>query len=154
MNNSVPEKLQFSKVDQIGIIVHDIDKAIEHYESLGFGPFEPLQGITVIEREMYGKVVDDIAMNVRMAQVGSLQIELIQPVSGISLWKDFLETNGEGINHVAIWVDDIEKETAILVDKGFEVLYRSRFDNGGGAAYFDTREVGGILLELVQWKPK
>ncbi len=33
------EQLPFSKVDQIGVIVRDIDKAVEYYQSLGIGPF-------------------------------------------------------------------------------------------------------------------
>ena len=38
----MPDKSLFSKVDHIGVVVRDIDKAVEYYESLGIGPFEPV----------------------------------------------------------------------------------------------------------------
>jgi len=145
------EKSPFAKVDQVGIIVKDINEAVKYYESLGIGPFETLKGITVIERKVYGRVAEDVSLNVRIAQAGPLQIELIQPSGGKSPWKDFLDTKGEGINHLGFFIDDIEKETAKLEEKGFKVLCSSRFENGGGAVYFDIDRVGGVLFELIQW---
>jgi len=138
-------------VSQVGIIVRDIDKAVEYYESLGIGPFETLKGVTVVERKVYGKVTEDVRLNVRVAQVGPIQIELIQPLEGKSPWMEFLKTKGEGINHLGFFVDDIEKETARLEGIGFKILCSARFENGGGAAYFDTDRVGGVLFEFVQW---
>ena len=149
------EKLSFSKVDQIGVIVRDMDKAIEYYQSLGIGPFEPLKHQGYIERKVLGKPVnvDDIKKTVRAAQMGPIQFELIEPGEGESLWREFLDTRGEGINHLGFFVDDIDKETAKLEKKGFNALYSSRFRNGGGAAYFDIDRIGGVMFELIQWPP-
>ena len=137
----------------MGVIVRDMDKAIEHYSSLGIGPFESLRKLLPIERKVLGKPIDpdNFRLKVRVTQMGPVQLELIQPVAGESLWKEFLETKGEGINHLGFFVDDIDKEEAKLVEKGFKVLYSSRFQSGGGATYFDTGKVGGVILELIQW---
>ena len=78
--------------------------------------------------------------------------ELIQPFEGIkSIWTDFLDTKGEGIQHLAYAVDDIDAEEARLVKKGFSVLYRIRFEEGGGDTYFETDALGGVLLAIVQF---
>jgi 4-hydroxyphenylpyruvate dioxygenase-like putative hemolysin len=149
------EELPFSKVDQIGIVVRDMDKAIEHYQSLGIGLFEPLK-LEIAERVMWGKPVtpDSMKNKVSLAQMGSVQYELIEPVFGNSLWREFLETRGEGIHHLGFFVTDIDKEIAKLEKKGFKIIWRMRFKDGGGSVYFDTDRVGGIILEFIQWPPE
>jgi catechol 2,3-dioxygenase-like lactoylglutathione lyase family enzyme len=156
MENVEAEKSPFSKVNQIGVVVRDMDRAVEYYQSLGIGPFEPLQNVIFVYKEVLGKAIDpdSIKLKIRIAKVGPVDLELIQPIEGESLWKEFLETRGEGINHLGFLVEDIDKEEAKLVAKGFTVLYRSRFKNGGGATYFDTGKIGGVLLELMKWPPQ
>jgi methylmalonyl-CoA/ethylmalonyl-CoA epimerase len=152
MEKTSTEKLPFSRVDQIGIIVRDMDKAIEYYQSLGIGPFESM-GITHTERRVYGKVVTDVKNVVRVAQMGQVQLELVQPVAGKSIQSEFLERHGEGINHLGVFVDDVDREMDKLVQRGFRVIANTRFAGGGGGAYFDTDRIGGVLLEVVQWPP-
>ena len=150
------EKSPFSKVAHIGVVVRDMDKVIEYYQSLGIGPFEPFKSVVAIERKMLGKPIapDSIKMKIKIVKMGPVELEFIEPVEGETLWKEFLETRGEGINHLGFLVDDIDAEEAKLIEKGLTVLYRSRFKNGGGAAYFDTGKVGGILIELIQFPPE
>ena len=45
-------------------------------------------------------------------------------------------------------------EEAKLAEKGLTSLYSCKFEDGGGAAYFDTGKVGGVLFELIQWPPE
>jgi len=153
MEKTGAEKLPLSKVDQVGIIVRDMDEAVEYYQSLGIGPFES-PNIIPTERRVYGKPADDVKNKVKVAQAGRVQFELVQPVSGESVQKEFLETKGEGINHLGFFVDDIDKEVAKLVGKGFKVISSGKFVGGGGFAYFDTAKVGGVIFELIQWSPE
>ena len=147
--------LPFSKVDQIGIVIRNMNKAIEHYQSLGIGPFEPLK-LDIAAREMWGKPVtpDSMKNKVSLATMDSVQYELIEPVFGNSLFSEFLETKGEGIHHLGFFVTDIEKEIANLEEKGSKIIWRMRFKDGGGSVYFNTDQVGGIILEFIQWPPK
>jgi len=146
------EESPFSKVAQIGVIVRDMDKAIEYYQSLGIGPFEPLK-TTSTDRKAYGKPAPEVKNLVRVAQMGQVQFELVQPVSGESVQKEFLESRGEGINHLGFLVDDLDNEVAKLVEKGFKVTNSVKFIGGGGVAYLDTDKVGGVMFELIQWPP-
>ncbi len=153
MEKSKIEEFPFQRIDQVGVIVRDIDQAVEYYSSLGIGPFETLN-VTRFGREMYGKPVgDEVKSLVRIARLGGVQFELVQPVSGESIQKKFLETRGEGINHLGFFVNDFEKEVAGLVRKGFKVIQTHKYVGGGGIAYFDTGEIGGVLFELIQWPP-
>ncbi len=143
----------FPKVDQVGIVVEDMERAVQYYQSMGIGPFQPIKGVVHAERKVRGKIVYDIKNEARVAQIGSLQLELICPVEGNSLQKEFLVTKGEGINHIGCSVDDLDKEVAEMEKKGFKILSRSKFKGGGGAVYFDTTKIGGVIIEFVQWPP-
>lgn len=143
-------KSPFSELHHIGFIVRDADKVAEYYESLGLGPFERLTP-SPKERILRGKPADDLKLKIRMAHVSPLRFELIEPVTGEgSIWKEFLESKGEGISHVAFLVDDIDKAEAELVEKGYKVIFRVRFANGGGTTYFETNEIGGVIFEFFQ----
>ena len=107
-----------------------------------------LSGLT--GKTMYGKPID-FETKIAAVKLGEVGLELIQPVKDAPLFEEFLENVGEGINHIAFVVDDLEKETAKLVDKGVKVILTTRLTSGGGGVYLDTREVGGVIIELVQW---
>ena len=151
------EKPLFSNLHHIAVMVRDMDEAIEYYQSLGMGPFESVtQKVTWTERTLGGKPLplDSKVIKEYLGQMGSVQLQLIQPFIGESFWKEFLETEGEGVHHLAFTVDDIDKETAMMEEKGFEVPYRSRFEGGGGVSYFDTTKIGGTFMEIIQWPQK
>lgn len=149
------EKTPFAKIDQIGVVVNDLDKAIKHYESLGIGPFQPLIP-TYTNRVLWGKPVvpiDSVKIKIAVARLGPVEIELIQPIEGDSHWKRFLDTKGEGIQHLGFFCDDVDREEAKIAKRGFNIIYSSRRVEGGGACYFETG-VGDIVLELIDRRPK
>ncbi len=152
MEKTESEKSPFSKIAHIGILVRDMDKAVEYYQSLGIGPFEPLTAIA-IDRVVHGKPAENVHNLARMVQIGSIHLELVQPISGESVQKEFLERHGEGINHLGFLVDNLDKEVGMLVGKGLKVISSAKFVGGGGFAYLDTDKIGGIVFELLQWPP-
>ncbi len=155
----MPEETPWARVDQIGIVVSDLDRAIKHYESLGLGPFKSRKP-SYLSRELYGRPVppDAVLIKVASAQSGPLQLELVEPVAEGTHWMEFLRAKGEGINHLGLFVDDFDIEAAKLLEKGYRIIYKStfQFPNGalGRAAYFDTDKVGGILIEPIQRSPR
>ena len=84
------EKLPFSQVDHVGVIVKDMDRAVEYYQALGIGPFQSLNVIPT-DTKLGGKPinVNDIKLKIRMAQMGPIRFELIQPLEGGSIRRSF-----------------------------------------------------------------
>ncbi|MFC2018830.1 VOC family protein [Chloroflexota bacterium] len=150
------EGTSLSQVHHIGVVVKDINKAIEHFQALGIGPFEALPkqagDSTVKEAIHRGKPYTGKTI-IRLAQVGPLKIELLQHVSGESINKEFLQSRGEGISHLGFLVDDLDSQIDNLTGKGFDPIFLVRHSHGGGGAFFDTSEVGGFLIELYQPPP-
>ena len=129
------------EIRHLGFIVSDMDKAIEYYKSLGIATVGPERLMTVPEG---GK------LKVRFIQIGSLVLAFFQPVEGESIQLDFLRKHGEGIQHMAFAVSDIDAEVNELLNKGVKLLFRGDMPNGSRIVYFDTGKVGDVLMELVQ----
>lgn len=140
----------------VAVIVKDMDKAIEYYQATGIGTLQPefmLDSTKFTEYKVYGKTSTAIdKLRMRMLNIGSFILEFVQPLEGDPIHNEFVRDYGEGLHHVAYFVDDLEAETARLAEKGIPVITRVYSGPGGaGFAYFDLRQNGGnILIELMQ----
>ena len=141
------------KFHHVGVAIRDIDKTVEYYQSLGIATFEPeilFKSSDFADFTVNGKIPDTIVrLRIRYVQIGPFQLELIQPVEGESPQKESLNRRGDGINHIAFSVDDLDKETNKLVKKGIKIIFSGKRQTGG-FAYFDTRKVGNVIIELIQ----
>ncbi len=140
---------------QIGVIVADIEKAIEGLTSVfGIGPFRiidwPPAGREDMERRYYDEPADFTA---RMAftEAGPVELELIQPVSGRSIWADYLEEHGPGIHHIRFNVDDMKPVTEYLAGQGIGVAQSAHGIRPGTEwANFDSVARVGFTIEVMQ----
>lgn len=135
---------------QVGVVVRDLDRAKAFYERIGIGPFEEGPSAHTLRREIYGEPAPDVEVRGTLAKMGSIEFELMQPVSGKSIQAEFLERHGEGIVHLCAFTDDLERDKEELTGLGYTVISEGWLEDGGHFAYFDTREVGGLVLELFQ----
>lgn len=135
---------------QVGVVVHDLDRATEFYERLGIGPFVEGPSAHTVERRVFGKDAPDAAVKGVIAQMGSIEFELLQPMGGTTVQGEFLKNHGEGIVHICAYSEDIDADRTELEGLGYEVISWGVLEDGGKFAYFDTAKVGGIVLELFQ----
>ncbi|MFC1873206.1 VOC family protein [Chloroflexota bacterium] len=133
----------------VGLVVRDVDKTADFYESLGVGPFEPLV-FGVKNRKLRGAPLSGLKLKIRMAHTGPTRIELIQPIDGIGPWFDFLAHHGEGATHIGYVVNDIDESKKELVKRGLKIIYEGWFENGSAAAYVESEKLGGIIFEIFQ----
>lgn len=138
----------FTRVIQIGIVVRNMDKTVERLTSLGIGPFKemplpPDREEWFRDKRMYAD------FRICSAMIGDVEIELIQPLDGESPHKEFLNTKGEGIQHIGCAVEGLQDNVDKLTKQGVEVLLRAKFPGGGGVAYCDLG-VGNIIVELIE----
>lgn len=152
MANAEQEKSAFQNLHHVGVIVKDIEKTIDYLTSLGIGPFGMPGGPQVVEipfqGELHGKPAE-WKLKVSVARIGGIELELLQPSGGESLWQEFIDSGKEGLHHIGFTVDDIDSEVEKLVKKGIKVLTGAR-EEKGGFAYFETDTIGGIITEFRQ----
>lgn len=140
----------WNRAYQVGVVVRDIEEAVAFYERLGIGPFVEGPSAHAVDRKVYGGPAPDAKVRGRIAQMGNIEFELLQPVSGRTVQGDFLEEHGEGVVHICAHTDDLERDVEELTELGCEVISEGTFEDGGRFAYFDTRRIGGLVLELFQ----
>lgn len=143
----------FEKIHHICLVVRDIEEKIKYYESIGIGPWKeypPLSDYTDIEAP---NIEGFMSLKYMVAQVGDVQIQLVQPSKIDSPQKRFLDTHGEGVYHIGFVVDDVNKGEAAAKKKGLKVLSRGRRPDSSGFNYFDTKEEAGVVL-LIRQSPR
>lgn len=114
----------FKNPIQIGVLVEDLDSYLEKLERIfGIGPFRiadyPPQGEPV-EREYHGKK-GNFKAKFCFYHLGNIELELIQPLEGDSIWEDFIKEHGPGIHHIKFEVDDHEPVRKYLKEHGYEI---------------------------------
>ena len=147
--------LGLGRVGQLGIVVRDIEASMKHYWNvLGIGPWKvytngppPLRNVTYYGRPASYRV------RVALAHTESMVYELIQYLEGDSIHRDFLASHGPGIEHVGIYVPDLEVPLARLRGQGLSILQSADglgMSGDGRYVYLDTQSSLGTILELIQ----
>jgi len=144
-------KVKLPPVEQIGIVVKDIDKAIDYYSStFGLGPFE----IREVKQDgfTYKGKRGSSRLKLAFAKSGPIEIELIQVLEGETPHTEFLKEKGEGLQHLRFRVDDLDKTLADLAKVGIHPIYHQRVAPGIAFAYINSDQIGGVMFELFEYK--
>jgi len=92
---------------------------------------------------------------IAIINAGQVDLEFLQPIGENSSWKDYLDTEGEGVQHIAFRVEDTAKATEFFKQLGMGVVHQGRFDNDDGSyTYIDSREQLLVNVELLHDDPK
>jgi catechol 2,3-dioxygenase-like lactoylglutathione lyase family enzyme len=140
------------KITQIAVVVRDIEAALKSYtETLGWGPWSvfdykpPLLHDTRVKGESV-----EYRMIGAEASVDGLGFELIQPVSGPSIYQEYLDTHGEGVQHIACMKHSAEDSSLMTThwrSKGAEILMSGRIGDSIEFYYLDTAPLLKFVLE-------
>jgi methylmalonyl-CoA/ethylmalonyl-CoA epimerase len=139
------------KLWHVGLSVKSVDEAVKYFESIGGKatdmPAMVLDSANFEVIKTYGKTdAPPWKIKIKMLDLGPLSFELTEPVEGDNYNKTYMDEHGEGANHIAFLVDELEKEVAELEAKGVPAMYHAI----GQYAYMDARKVGGVVIELKQ----
>ncbi len=141
--------MNWERTYQIGIVVKDLDEAIAHFERAGIGPFVEGPSEAAFDRRVHGEPTD-AEVRGALAQMGPIEFELLQPVRGRSIQQEALDEKGEHALHLCAYTDDLQSEITRMTAAGFRVISEGKLLDGGSFAYFETRAVGGLVLEFHQ----
>jgi methylmalonyl-CoA/ethylmalonyl-CoA epimerase len=145
------ENLGSTTLAQVAIVVHNIEEAARRYaDILGLPVPEPIvTGPGLEANQTYRGVPSDARAKLAFFSVGQVQIELIEPLGGASTWQEVLDRKGEGVHHIAFWVEGMQKSVDFLKSRGIPMVQRG--DMGEGQyAYFESEPQLGVMLELLE----
>jgi Glyoxalase/Bleomycin resistance protein/Dioxygenase superfamily len=93
----------------------------------------------------------DFVVDLALSYAGDMQLELIAPVSGESIYTEFLRDSGPGLHHICMETDDMD---AALQDVGAEVVQRGVMPGGMEFAYISAAAAGVPYLEIAHITPE
>jgi len=128
------------KVDHIGIAVKDLDEALKFYtDILGMD----LAGTEIVEEQK---------VKVAFLPVGDSELELLESTDQEGPIAKYIEKKGQGMQHLAIRVDNIEEAIQEMKEKGIRMIDETPRYGAGGAkiAFCHPKSTNGILLELCE----
>lgn len=126
-------------IDHVGIAVRDLEAALELFSSV-FGAPRP---------EI--KELADQGVRGALVPVGQTRLELLEPTAADTPIGRFIERRGEGLHHLAFYVDNLPGKLQIVADRGLQLIDREpREGLSGDIAFIHPSSVFGILTELVE----
>ncbi|MCK5836208.1 MAG: methylmalonyl-CoA epimerase [Desulfobacula sp.] len=132
--------MKILKIDHLGIAVSSIDGKKNFWtDALGLN----LEGTETIEAQK---------VTTAFLPVGESEIELLESTSADGPVAQFIKKKGEGIQHVAFRVENIEDALAELKEKGIALIDKTPRIGAGGAkiAFLHPKATSGVLVELCE----
>jgi catechol 2,3-dioxygenase-like lactoylglutathione lyase family enzyme len=95
----------------------------------------------------------DFVARISFSYAGDTQLELIAPVSGESVYSEFLDRAGPGLHHICVEVDDVE-EAVGAASGNVEVVQRGVMPGGMEFAYVAAEAAGVPYIEIAHISPE
>lgn len=144
-------------VSAIGGAIHQICFVTDDLEGtqrflrdhMGTGRFRVFEDVRFRDLTYRGQPAE-FRIDLSLAYAGDTQFEVIRPLSGPSLYTEFLERRGPGMHHLGFLVDDFDGAAATYAANGYEVAQSGTFGAATRFAYYDTEAPCGAIMELIE----
>jgi methylmalonyl-CoA/ethylmalonyl-CoA epimerase len=132
--------MKILKIDHLGIAVNSIEDGKKFWSGVLGLAYEGDE--TVAEQKV----------TTAFFPVGESEVELLESTSPDGPVAKYIEKRGQGIQHIAFRVEDIEAALAELKEKGIQLIDETPRHGAGGAkiAFLHPKATGGVLVELCQ----
>ena len=132
--------MKILKIDHLGIAVKSIDQGKRFWSDVLGLAFE---GTETVEEQKVATA---------FFPVGESEVELLESTAPDGPVARYIEKKGEGIQHIAFRVDDIDQALSELKEKGIQLIDQTPRKGAGGAriAFLHPKSTGGVLVELCE----
>ena len=132
--------MKIEKIDHLGIAVNTIAE--------GESFWTDVLGIKIEATE----TVESQKVNTAFLPIGESEVELLESTSPDGPIAKYIEKKGQGIQHVAFRVKDIDAALDELKKKGIKLIDQKARIGAGGArmAFLHPKATNGVLVELCE----
>lgn len=132
--------MKIVKIDHLGIAVKNIEEGKKFWTDILGLAFE---GSETVEAQK---------VTTAFFPVGESEVELLESTAPDGPVAKYIEKKGEGIQHVAFRVEDIETALKELKEKGVRLIDETPRKGAGGAriAFLHPKSTNGVLVELCE----
>jgi methylmalonyl-CoA/ethylmalonyl-CoA epimerase len=145
----------FKRAVQVGVVVRDLDQSMRELTDLfGIGPFRIREGSVSGGGYQFCGQSANHSLRVAFTDLGTIELELVQPINGRSIWSDFLAEHGPGIHHIRFNVPNHELLSEYLLSKGIRKTQEGPgVREGSYWVNYDTERCLGFTVEILQPAP-
>jgi len=139
------------RLGHIGIVVADIEAATRTYAQLfGLDVPEIRLSVRAAPRTYRGEPLPpETTVRVARFNLENVEVELMEPVGGPSVWREVLDAGGPAVHHLGFVVPDAGATLAELEGRGYEAIHTGTRPNGRPMGYVDARGDLGVLFEVL-----
>jgi methylmalonyl-CoA/ethylmalonyl-CoA epimerase len=132
--------MKILKIDHLGVAVNSIEDGKNFWSDVLGLDFEGAE------------TVEDQKVTTAFFPVGESEVELLESTSPDGPVAKYIEKKGQGIQHIAFRVENIEAALAELKQKGVRLIDEKPRRGAGGAkiAFLHPKVTGGVLVELCE----
>jgi methylmalonyl-CoA/ethylmalonyl-CoA epimerase len=132
--------MKIKHIDHIGIAVRSIDEGKKF--------FTDVLGLTFEKTE----VIEEQKVKTGFFPITDSELELLESTSPDGPVAKFIEARGEGVQHIAFRVEDIDEALKELKERGVRLIDQEPRKGAGGAriAFIHPKETYGVLVELCE----
>ncbi|MCJ2180856.1 VOC family protein [Novosphingobium album (ex Hu et al. 2023)] len=142
----------FPPVHHIGMVVRDRDKALANLSgTMGFGPAFPFEGI--FPDALLANGERGLSLKGAFVWMRNTAVEIVEPMDDRSPHYEFLQERGEGLHHLAYWVDSVRGEIAKMRAGGVDpkiLVDGTGPGNDVPWCYLEGEMAGSALVELIE----
>jgi methylmalonyl-CoA/ethylmalonyl-CoA epimerase len=126
------------QIDHIGIAVKNLDETVAFYRQ-------------VMELEVSATEVFN-GMKIAFLRIGDSELELLEDLTPDGAIARHVAKRGEGVQHVAYRVDNIEQALQVMRAKGIELIDERPRPGARNArvAFLHPKSTKGVLIEFVE----
>ena len=144
----IPEK----EMVQVGIIVEDIEQSARNWAD--FLGLENPPNISVatgheLNPTQFKGEASKATAQLAFFKLDNITIELIEPDEEPSTWREFLDTRGEGIHHIAFNIEDMDTSIENFNAHGIPMIQHGGWATGE-YSYMDGSEKLALIIELLE----
>lgn len=152
------KKFPVKEIAQICIVVPDVERAAKNFlDTFGVGPWHfYTYGKPLVKRMTRNGIPTEYKMKVALSNIGTMRIELIEPLEGDTVYKEFIENHGYGIHHLGLLTENMQRSIEEAEEAGLEMTMDGAGfgpDDDGHYAYLDTEKLIHTTFELIE-RPK
>jgi methylmalonyl-CoA/ethylmalonyl-CoA epimerase len=132
--------MKVKHIDHIGIAVKTIEQAGKFYTDI--------LGLKIQDIEN----VPDQKVNVAFIPITDSEVELLESTHPDGPVAKYIEVRGEGVQHIAFRVENIEEALEELKAKGIRLIDQEPRNGAGGTriAFIHPKETNGVLVEICE----
>jgi methylmalonyl-CoA/ethylmalonyl-CoA epimerase len=144
------------KIVEVCLVTEDHQRTMEGLVRLGIGPFRVYMfSQESVTGQTYRGDPTEFSLRVCFATNNGLTFEIMEPISGRSIIREYLDQHGEGIHHIAFDCDGLpwDRRLKMFADRGFAATQSGRWLDQNSFAFFDTEAATTTCFETYHFPP-